>query len=150
MRIFLAKCWEKSPTIRHGANHTGHRPVHGLSRRARTGEPRGITADLACELARRLAVPVDFVIYDGAGKIVAAAASDEWDVAFMAIDPLRAEQILFTPPYLIIEGTYLVRSDSPFRSVEEIDRAGVRIAVGEGAKASLSAFDHLIRTSAPE
>ena len=69
----------------------------------------------------------------GAGKIVAAAASDEWDVAFMAIDPLRAGQILFTPPYLIIEGTYLVRSDSPFRSVEEIDRAGVRIAVGKGA-----------------
>ena len=102
-------------------------------RDGRTGEPRGITADLACELARRLAVPVDFVIYDGAGKIVAAAASDEWDVAFMAIDPLRADQILFTPPYLIIEGTYLVRSDSPFRRVEEIDRAGVRIAVGKGA-----------------
>lgn len=102
-------------------------------RDGRTGEPRGITADLACELARRLAVPVEFVIYDGAGKIVAAAASDEWDVAFMAIDPLRAGQILFTPPYLIIEGTYLVRSDSPFRSVEEIDRAGVRIAVGKGA-----------------
>ena len=99
----------------------------------RTGEPRGITADLARELARRLAVPVTFVTYDGAGKIVAAAASNEWDVAFMAIDPLRAEQILFTPPYLIIEGAYLVRADAPFQRVDDLDREGVRIAVGKGA-----------------
>ena len=99
----------------------------------RTGEPRGITADLARELARRLAVPVEFVTYDGAGKIVAAAASNEWDVAFMAIDPLRAQQILFTPPYLIIEGAYLVRADAPFQRVDDLDREGVRIAVGKGA-----------------
>ncbi len=99
----------------------------------RTGEPRGITADLARELARRLAVPVEFVTYDGAGKIVAAAASKEWDVAFMAIDPLRAQQILFTPPYLIIEGAYLVRADAPFQRVDDLDREGVRIAVGKGA-----------------
>lgn len=98
----------------------------------RTGEPRGITVDLARELARRLAVPIEFVTYDGAGKIV-AAASNEWDVAFMAIDPLRAQQILFTPPYLIIEGAYLVRSDSPFMRVDDLDREGVRIAVGKGA-----------------
>lgn len=99
----------------------------------RTGEPRGITADLARELARQLGVPVEFVTYDGAGKIVAMAASNEWDVAFMAIDPLRAEQILFTPPYLIIEGAYLVRAEAPFRHVDDLDRAGVRIAVGKGA-----------------
>lgn len=99
----------------------------------RTGEPRGITADLSFELARRLAVPVEFITYDGAGKIVGAAASNEWDVAFMAIDPLRAQQILFTPPYLIIEGAYLVRADAPFQRVDDLDREGVRIAVGKGA-----------------
>lgn len=99
----------------------------------RTGEPRGITADLARELARRLAVPLEFVTYDGAGKIVAAAASNEWDVAFMAIDPMRAEQLLFTPPYLIIEGAYMVRADAPFLRVDDLDREGVRIVVGKGA-----------------
>lgn len=99
----------------------------------RTGEPRGITADLAHELGRRLAMPVEFVTYDGAGKIVVAAPSGEWDVAFMAVDPLRAEQILFTPPYVIIEGAYLVRTDSPFSKVEDVDRDGVRVAVGNGA-----------------
>jgi len=102
-------------------------------RDAHTGEPRGITADLAHELGRRLAVPVEFVTYDGAGKVVAAAPSGEWDVAFMAVDPLRAEQTLFTPPYVIIEGSYLVRADSSFQRIEDIDRDGVRIAVGKGA-----------------
>lgn len=99
----------------------------------RTGTPRGITADLARELARQLGVPVEFVTYDGAGKIVGAGGANEWDVAFMAIDPLRAEQIFFTPPYLIIEGVYLVRAEAPFHRVDEIDREGVRIAVGKGA-----------------
>ena len=108
-----------------------------------TGEPRGIAADLARELARRLAVPLEFIAYDGAGKAVAAASSGAWDVAFMAVDPLRAGQILFTPPYLIIEGSYLVRADSPFRHIEDVDRAGVRIAVGQGAAYDLFLTRHL-------
>ena len=98
-----------------------------------TGEPRGVAADLARELARQLAVPLEFITYGGAGKAVAAASSGAWDVAFMAVDPLRAEQILFTPPYLVIEGSYLVRADAPFRRVEDVDHPGVRIAVGQGA-----------------
>jgi len=98
-----------------------------------TGRLRGIAVDLASELARRLAVPVEFVPYDGAGKVVAAASTGQWDVAFLAIDPLRAKEILFTPPYVIIEGTYLVRADSAFQNIGDLDREGVRIAVGKGA-----------------
>lgn len=108
-----------------------------------SGEPRGIAVDLARELARQLGVPLAFVTYDGAGKVVAAASSGEWDVAFMAVDPARAEQILFTPPYVIIEGAYLVRADSPLRTVEDVDRPGVRIAVGKGAAYDLFLTRHL-------
>jgi len=104
-----------------------------VQRDEHTGEPRGIVVDLACELGRRLAVSVEFVLYDGAGKVVAAASTGQWNVAFMAIDPLRAKEILFTPPYVIIEGTYLVRAESAFRNIDDLDRAGVRIAVGKGA-----------------
>ena len=98
-----------------------------------SGEPKGITVDLARELARRLGVPPKFIAYEGAGKVVAALPTQAWDVAFMAIDPQRAEQLLFTPPYVIIEGTYLVRADSPYQHVDDLDRHGVRIAVGKGA-----------------
>ena len=98
-----------------------------------TGRPAGVSVDIAAELARRLGVPVRPVTFDAAGKVVAALAQDAWDVAFLARDPARASEILFTPPYLLIEGTFLVRDGAPYRTVEELDRPGVRIAVGAGA-----------------
>ena len=98
-----------------------------------TGEPKGVSAALARELASRLGVPVKFVPYDAAGKVTAAARTGAWDVAFLAIDPLRAADIAFTPPYVLIEGTYVVRHDSPLRAIEDFDRKGIRIAVGEGS-----------------
>ncbi|RTZ43356.1 ABC transporter substrate-binding protein [Candidimonas sp. SYP-B2681] len=98
-----------------------------------TRVPMGVSADLANELARRLDVPVKFITYDGAGKVFADAESNAWDIAFMAIDPLRAEKLLFTKPYVEIEGTYLVRHDSALQTVEQLDQPGMRIAVGKGA-----------------
>src|SRR5690606_34621739 len=69
-------------------------------------------------------------------------ATGAWDVAFLAIDPLRAASIEFTAPYVIIEGSYLVRVDSPLQTIDDVDRPGVRITVGKG-----SAYDlYLTRT----
>lgn len=98
-----------------------------------TGAPMGVSADLATELARQLNAPLEFITYDGAGKVFAAADTNAWDIAFMAIDPVRAEKVLFTSPYVIIEGSYLVPSDSPLRTIQDVDHKGVRIAVGKGA-----------------
>jgi polar amino acid transport system substrate-binding protein len=95
------------------------------------GDPRGVGPDLARELARRAGVPLRFVTFDSAGKMADAATRDAWDVAFLATDPARAVEIQFSAPYLHIEGAYLVRDESPFRVVEDLDRKGVRIAVGE-------------------
>jgi polar amino acid transport system substrate-binding protein len=97
------------------------------------GEPKGVSVALARELARRLGVRVVFATYDAAGKVVDANKFGAWDVAFLAIDPLRAKEILFTAPYVIIEGTYLVRDNAPYRAVDALDKPGVRIAVGKGA-----------------
>jgi polar amino acid transport system substrate-binding protein len=69
-----------------------------------TGEPGGISADLARELARRLGVAVEYVRYERAGNVVEGLKSAAWDVCFLAIDPLRAAEIAFTAPYVIIEG----------------------------------------------
>jgi len=95
-----------------------------------TGDPRGISVDLARELGRRLDVPVELVLFDAAGKVFDAAQENRWDVAFLAIDPARATEITFTAPYVLIEGTYLIPADSPLRAIEDVDRDGVRIAVG--------------------
>jgi polar amino acid transport system substrate-binding protein len=107
-----------------------------------TGTPRGVSVDLARELGRRLNVPVDLVTFDAAGKVFDALGTNAWDVAFLAIEPARAAQIAFTAPYVVIEGTYLVPANSPLRSIEDVDRDGVRIAVG-----NKSAYDlYLSRT----
>jgi len=98
-------------------------------------DARGVSADLARELGRRLGVPVQFVGFDAAGKVFEALKAQDsdpnkWDIAFLAIEPVRAAEIAFTAPYVIIEGTYMVRTDSPLKSVGDVDRAGHRIAVG--------------------
>jgi len=98
-----------------------------------TGAPRGVSAELATELARRLGVPVTFLTFDSAGKVTDAGKQGAWDVAFLARDPVRAQGILFTAPYVVIEGTYMVSTASPLQSVEEVDRAGTRVAVGRGS-----------------
>ncbi len=102
-------------------------------RSADSSNPRGVSADLARELGRRLGVPVAFVTFDSAGKVIDTVPSGTLDVVFLAIDPARAASVLFTAPYLVIEGTYMVREGSPLRAVADLDRPGVRIAVGRGA-----------------
>ena len=79
---------------------------------AATGEPRGISVDLARELGRRLGVAVDLIPFDAAGKVADAVRTGTWDIAFLAVDPGRANDIAFTAPYVVIEGTYLVAADS--------------------------------------
>lgn len=113
-----------------------------LAQKAQDGSPAGISADLSHELAKRLNVPVEFVTFDAAGKVFEAAAQGAWDIGFVAIEPVRAQSIEFTAPYVIIEGTYMVRKDSPLKEVADVDKPGIRIAVGVG-----SAYDlYLTRT----
>ena len=99
------------------------------------GDLRGITVDLARELGKRLGVPVELVPYDAAGKVTDAVKTGAWNIAFLAVDPTRANDVTFTAPYVEIEGTYLVPGDSPLKAIEDVDREGVRIAVG--AKSAL-------------
>jgi polar amino acid transport system substrate-binding protein len=98
-----------------------------------TGEPRGVSVDLSRELAKRVGVPLEIVPYAAAGRVVDAVKTGAWDVAYVAIDPLRAVDMIQSPPYVVIEGSYLVPVESPIRSNAEVDREGVRIAVGKGS-----------------
>jgi len=98
-----------------------------------TGEPRGVSVDLSRELGKRLGVPVELVTFTSAGKVVEAVRDAQVDIAFVAIDPVRGADMLQTPPYVIIEGAYLVRNDSPIRRNEEVDQAANRVVVGNGS-----------------
>jgi polar amino acid transport system substrate-binding protein len=94
------------------------------------GDPRGVGAELARELARRLGVPLRYVSFDTARTVADAAKQGSVDIVFLAVDPERAQDIAFTAPYVQIEGTYMVRADSPLKRIEDFDREGVKIAVG--------------------
>lgn len=103
------------------------------SRDATTGEPRGVSVDLAREAARRAGVPLQLVTFTSAGQVVEAVKARTVDLAFVAIDPVRAADTEYTAPYVVIEGAYLVRQASPVRSNDQVDRAGTRIVVGRGS-----------------
>jgi len=98
-----------------------------------TGEARGVSVDLSRELAKRLGVPLEIVSFTAAGRVVEAAKTGAWDIAFVAIDSQRARDMIQSPAYVVIEGSYLVPSDSPIRSNAEVDREGNRIVVGKGS-----------------
>jgi len=94
-----------------------------------SGDPEGVAPDMAREVASRLGVPVAYVPYARPGELADAAESGVWDIGLIGAEPARAEKIAFTPAYVEIEATYLVPAGSPLKSVAEVDRADVRIAV---------------------
>ncbi len=120
-----------APTGRLRASINLGNPI--LAHRDVQGEPGGVSVDLARELARRLGVEAELAVFDTAAKSVEAVRAGQADVGFFAIDPLRGEGIAFTAPYVLIEGSYLVREDSPITDNVQVDRDGVSVAVGQGS-----------------
>jgi polar amino acid transport system substrate-binding protein len=93
----------------------------------------GVSVVLANALANELEIAISLAAYDAAGKVFAALEGGAWDLAFLAIEPVRAEKISFSSPYVCIDGTYLVRTQSKFNLASALDAGGCRIAVGRGA-----------------
>ena len=105
-----------------------------------TGELKGVAVDLGRELARRIGVPFQPVLYSNPAMIIAGAKSGEWDVALMGINAERATAVDFSAPYMEVEQGYLVRAGVPIATPSDVDKPGIRIAVTEktGADAHLS------------
>ena len=103
------------------------------NRDPQSGEPIGVSVDLACAFAQRLGVPLELVVFDAAGKSVEAVSDERADFGFFAVDPMRGETIAFTAPYVLIEGFYLVREASPIRTNADVDQPHNRVAVGKGS-----------------
>jgi polar amino acid transport system substrate-binding protein len=98
-----------------------------------SGDPDGVSPDMAREIARRLGVAVELVPFPSPGELADAGGKDVWDIGLIAEEPARAQEIKFSPAYVEIEATYLVPPGSPLRTVAEVDSAGTRIAVSARA-----------------
>jgi len=90
-------------------------------------EVRGVTVDLLRGFAAALKLPLKLQIFSNSGQVTDAVASGACDVAFMPQDATRAAKVDFGPAYYFIESTYLVPAGSNIRSIDEVNRDGVRI-----------------------
>jgi polar amino acid transport system substrate-binding protein len=92
-----------------------------------SGEPHGVTVDLALELGRKLGVPVEIMLAPNSGLITDATESGAIDVAFMPVDEERKKRVDFGPAYFMIESTYLATGASGIKTVADVDRPNVRV-----------------------
>lgn len=109
------------------------------------GEYRGVTVDLGNAIAAKAGRPARFIAYASTGEIIAARDSGAWDVTFMPHDTTRATLVDFGTPYHLLESTLLVVGRANARTLQEVDRADIRIAGVEGtatARAAAAFFKH--------
>ena len=97
-----------------------------------TGKARGVPVELGSALAAKLKVPVEFVEFQASGEIVASRDANKWDVTFVPVDDDRKKVIDFGAPYHLLQSTYLVAPGSVIKNLDEVNRAGVRIAGVDG------------------
>jgi polar amino acid transport system substrate-binding protein len=112
--------------LRAGINLSNFLLVTGKSA---AGDPEGVAPDMAHEIATRLGTPVKYVPFKTPGELADVAGNGVWDIGLIGAEPQRAEKIAFTAAYVEIEATYLVPEGSPLKTIADIDRPGVRIAV---------------------
>jgi len=104
-----------------------------LAGRDAAGEPAGVSVDLARAFAQRLGVALELVVWESAGKSVDCVTTEQADVGFFAIDPKRGAGIHFTDAYVLIEGAYLVRANSPIQNAASVDAPANRVMVAAGS-----------------
>ncbi len=112
--------------LRAGTNLSNFLLVTG---KTAAGNPVGVSPDMAAEIARRLHVPVSYVTFPQPGLLADKVDTDTWDIGLIGAEPQRAEKITFTPAYVEIQSTYMVPPGSTIKTIADVDRAGVTIAV---------------------
>ena len=113
-------------TLRAGINLSNFLLVTG---RTPSGDPTGVAPDMAGEIAKRLGVPLKLVPFKSPGELADAVNTNTWDIGLIADEPARAAVIAFAPAYVEIEATYIVRGESPLKTIGDVDRSGIRIVV---------------------
>jgi polar amino acid transport system substrate-binding protein len=104
---------------------------HNVTRDSVSGELKGVGFDLGRELARRLGVPFEPVLYPSVGVLLDNGKTGAWDVAFVGFSPARAKEWDFTALHMEMEFGYLVPGGSSISTMADVDRPGIRVAVQE-------------------
>ncbi len=100
-----------------------------VSGRTASGQPVGLSPDVAHELARRIGVSCELIPFEGPGLLADAAGRDIWDIGNIAVEPERAEVIDFSQPYIQIDANFMTRADSALASNADVNRPGIEVVL---------------------
>ena len=95
------------------------------------GAASGVAIDLGRSLAARVGAPFEPVVYPTLAGLLADARAGKYDVAILGIEESRRANYEFTRPYALTQNTYLVPAGSALMTIPDVDRAGVKVVVGE-------------------
>lgn len=127
-----------TPEVRQALAPTGKLRVglqlgtpHNVIRDSVSGEMKGVGFDLGKELARRIGVPFEPVLYPSVGDLFEAGNAGAWDVAFVGFSPERAKEWDFSALHMEVEFGYLIPGGSSISTMADMNRPGIRVAVQE-------------------
>jgi polar amino acid transport system substrate-binding protein len=110
------------------------------------GDVHGVPRDLGSALAKALGVEVDLVVKATTGELTDALASGVIDIGFMPADDARRQRVDFSPPYFMIESTYLVAGSTDIRTLADVDRPNVTV-VGITGSTTIAAAGRSLKTA---
>jgi polar amino acid transport system substrate-binding protein len=107
------------------------------TRNPATGEVKGPALELGRALAGRIGIQFVSVEYPRPGAVIDGLRANAWDISILIVDPVRAEQVDFSHPFMQTDLTYLVDGGSTIQGVADADHPGIRIAVARGDTSDL-------------
>ena len=152
MNDFISKKIAPSGVLRVGLNMSNFLLV---SSEDASGLPDGLSPDVGKKIAKELNLNCELIKFPNPGLLADAVNDDKWDIGNIAYERERGKTIDFSDPYINIDANFIFRSESNFKSNEEVDTPGTKIAVFERSAYDLWLTDNfknaeLVRASSIE
>ena len=147
----LAEQLTPTGTLRIGVAYAP-RPTPLFVARADEGGYRGVPIDLGRVLAQELGVPLEISAAATTGELTERCLSGAIDLGFMPADDERRKRLDFSPPYFVIESTFLAAPGTGIATLAEVDRADITvvgIAGSTTARAAARSLRHAKVCEAP-
>lgn len=98
-----------------------------------TAEKRGVAVEVGAELARRLGIEPELVLFRRPAEVLEALKVGNVDLALTNATPERAKAVDFGPPVVTLELGFLVRAPSTAASLSAFDTPEMTIGVSKGS-----------------